>query len=42
MKLLLAIIAVVIVIASLFADYAWRRWIASRRRDRNTDPTSHS
>jgi len=33
MKLLLAIVIVVIVIASFFADYKWRRWIAARRRD---------
>ncbi len=40
MKLLLAIVAVVIVAASIFADYKWRQWIAIRRRDRNdTHPT---
>ncbi len=40
MKLLLAIVAVVIVAASIFADYKWRQWIATRRRDRNhTNPT---
>ena len=33
MKTLLAIVIVVIVIASFFADYKWRRWIATRRRD---------
>ncbi len=42
MKLLLVIVAVVIVIASFFADYKWRRWIATRRDRDNTDPTSHS
>ena len=34
MKILLAILAVVLVIASLVADYKWRNWIAARRRDR--------
>jgi hypothetical protein len=33
MKLALAIIAALIVAASLFADYRWRRWMADRRRD---------
>ncbi len=31
MRLLLAILAVVIVAASIFADYKWRKWIAKRR-----------
>ena len=35
MKLLLAIVAVVFVAGSIFADYKWRQWIAARRRDRN-------
>jgi hypothetical protein len=34
MKILLGILAVLLVAASLFADYKWRRWIAARRRDR--------
>jgi general stress protein CsbA len=34
MKILLGILAVVLVAASLFADYKWRRWIAARRRNR--------
>jgi hypothetical protein len=33
MKLLLAIVAVVIVFASFYVDYKWRRWIATRRGD---------
>jgi len=41
MKLLLAIVAIVIVVASFFADYKWRRWIAARRRNQNNStPTS--
>jgi hypothetical protein len=35
MKLLLAIVAVVIVAASILADYKWRQWMSSRRRDGN-------
>jgi hypothetical protein len=34
MKILLGILAVLVVIASFFADYKWRQWIADRRRDR--------
>ena len=34
MKVLLAIVAAVIVAASLFADYKWRRWMAARRAER--------
>jgi hypothetical protein len=34
MKFLLAILAIVLVVASLIADYKWRQWIAARRRDR--------
>jgi hypothetical protein len=33
-KVLLAVIATVIVAASLFADYKWRRWMAARRAER--------
>jgi hypothetical protein len=31
---LLAILAVVLVVASLVADYKWRQWMAARKRDR--------
>jgi hypothetical protein len=34
MKVFLGILAVVIVAASVFADYKWRQWMAARRRDR--------
>jgi len=33
-KVFLAIAAAVIVAASLFADYKWRRWMAARRAER--------
>jgi hypothetical protein len=35
MKILLGILAILLVAASLFADYKWRQWIAARRRDRH-------
>jgi hypothetical protein len=34
MKILFAILAVIVIAASFFADYKWRQWIAARRRDR--------
>ena len=34
MKIAIGIIAVVLVVASFFADYKWRQWMAARRRDR--------
>jgi hypothetical protein len=34
MKILLAILALVVLAASLFADYKWRKWIDDRKRDR--------
>ena len=35
MKLLLAIIVIVLIAASVFADYKWRQWMAARKRDHN-------
>jgi hypothetical protein len=34
MKIILGILAVLIIAASLFADYKWRQGMAARRRDR--------
>jgi hypothetical protein len=34
MKIFLGILAVILVAASVFADYKWRQWMAARRRDR--------
>ena len=34
MKIILGILAVLLVAASVFADYKWRQWMAARRRDR--------
>jgi hypothetical protein len=42
MKLALAIIAVLIVALSFFADYKWRRWMADRRRDRHNSDHSQT
>jgi len=35
MKIILIIIVVLIVAASLFADYKWRQWLARNRQDRD-------
>jgi uncharacterized membrane protein YidH (DUF202 family) len=34
MKLILAIIVVVGIAASIFADWKWRQWMDARRRER--------
>lgn len=34
MRLLLGIVAVVVLVGSVVADYLWRRWIDERKRDR--------
>jgi len=34
MKILIAIVVIVLVAGSLFADYKWKRWMAERKRDR--------
>jgi hypothetical protein len=34
MKILLAIIAVLVIAASIYADYKWKQWMADRKRDR--------
>jgi hypothetical protein len=34
MKVFLGVLALVLVAASLFADYKWRQWMAVRRRER--------
>lgn len=34
MKTVLIVIGVLIVLATLFADYKWRQWMAARRRAR--------
>jgi hypothetical protein len=34
MKIFLGLLALLLVAASLFADYKWRQWMNARRRDR--------
>jgi hypothetical protein len=34
MKIFLGILAIVLVAASVFADYKWRQWMTARRRNR--------
>jgi hypothetical protein len=34
MKIVIGILAILVVSASLFADYKWRQWMAARRRER--------
>jgi hypothetical protein len=34
MKTLLGILAVLVVVASLIADYKWRQWMKNHHRDR--------
>jgi general stress protein CsbA len=34
MKILLGILALILIAASVYADYKWRQWMAARRRDR--------
>ena len=38
MKLLLITLALLLVAALVFADYKWRQWMATRRRDRDNPP----
>jgi hypothetical protein len=33
MKIILIVIVLIVVVASVFADYKWRQWMANRRRD---------
>ena len=33
MKIILAILAILILAGSIFADYKWRRWMAARRAE---------
>jgi hypothetical protein len=38
--ILLAILAIVFIVGSLFADYKWCQWMAARRADRDSDRRS--
>lgn len=42
MKALFGIFAVLLIAASLIADYKWRQWMAARRRERESQsPEPH-
>jgi uncharacterized membrane protein YwzB len=34
MMILLAIVVIATIVASFYADYKWRNWMAARRRER--------
>jgi hypothetical protein len=34
MKIFVAILVLLVVVASFIADHQWRKWIAARKRDR--------
>jgi hypothetical protein len=38
MKLIAVLAVLIIVVASLLADYEWRKWLSARRRDREGAP----
>jgi hypothetical protein len=42
MKLLFAAIVVLLIAASFYADYRWKRWIAARRAERENNPQPNS
>ena len=36
MIIALVILAIIVIAGSILADYRWRRWMAERRRDRDS------
>jgi len=40
-KLILLTGVLIVVAATVFADYKWRRWMAARRRERETHRDQH-
>jgi hypothetical protein len=40
MMILLAIVVIVLLAGSFYADYKWRQWISARRRDRSQSNSS--
>ena len=42
MVLLFAILAIVLIAGSFFADYKWRQWMAARRADRHSNSDRRS
>jgi hypothetical protein len=41
MKFLIAVVALVLLSASFYADYKWKQWIAARKQERDHPPNSH-
>jgi hypothetical protein len=39
MKLLLAILALLLAVGSIYADYKWRRWMARRAAEKDASAT---
>jgi hypothetical protein len=37
MRVLLALFAIILVAAIVYADYKWRRWISARRAERDSN-----
>jgi hypothetical protein len=35
MKIALIVVALVVIVGSVWADYKWRKWMAERRRERD-------
>jgi hypothetical protein len=40
MKFLLVTVILVLIAASFYADYKWKRWIAARKQERDHPPSS--
>jgi len=40
MKIFLAVVAVLVIAGSLFADYKWRQWMEARRHEHDPDRRS--
>ena len=38
MMIVLFILAIIVIAGSILADYRWRKWMAERRRDRDSLP----
>ena len=41
MRVLLALFAIILVAAIVYADYKWRRWMDARRAERDRNQTPH-
>jgi hypothetical protein len=41
MKLAIALVVLILLAASFYADYKWKRWIAARKQERDHPPNSY-